>query len=179
MIRVITVEREYGSRGAEFATHLAKHLGWKLIDQCLIEEIAQKAGVTKSSPSAATSGLTRGITATARPSGTAWSGCRRYPSRSLRQRAHGGVRARIFGKGGRRGTLRCGGTRRGQHSGKSAASSMSSCTHRCGAKCAGSRSSFPSMRKRPSRSSRPQTCVALPMFATSMTRSGPTGGSIT
>jgi len=47
MIRVITVEREYGSRGAEFATHLAKHLGWKLIDQCLIEEIAQKAGVTK------------------------------------------------------------------------------------------------------------------------------------
>src|SRR5271165_2267653 len=47
MVRVITVEREYGSRGAEFATHLAKHLGWRLIDQCLIEEIAQKAGVTK------------------------------------------------------------------------------------------------------------------------------------
>jgi cytidylate kinase len=47
MIRVITVEREYGSRGAEFATQLAKHLGWKLIDQCLIEEIAQKAGVTQ------------------------------------------------------------------------------------------------------------------------------------
>jgi cytidylate kinase len=46
MIRVITVEREYGSRGAEFARHLADHLGWKLIDQCLIEEIAQKAGVT-------------------------------------------------------------------------------------------------------------------------------------
>jgi hypothetical protein len=47
MIRVITVEREYGSRGAEYAHHLANHLGWKLIDQCLIEEIAQKAGVTK------------------------------------------------------------------------------------------------------------------------------------
>jgi cytidylate kinase len=46
MIRVITVEREYGSRGAEFAHHLAKHLGWKLIDQCLIEEIAHKAGVS-------------------------------------------------------------------------------------------------------------------------------------
>jgi cytidylate kinase len=46
MIRVITVEREYGSRGAEFAHHLADHLGWKLIDQCLIEEIAQQAGVT-------------------------------------------------------------------------------------------------------------------------------------
>ncbi|MGC2638087.1 MAG: cytidylate kinase family protein [Acidobacteriaceae bacterium] len=47
MIRVITVEREYGSRGAEFAHHLADHLGWKLIDQCLIDEVAQKAGVTK------------------------------------------------------------------------------------------------------------------------------------
>ncbi|WP_158752300.1 AAA family ATPase [Acidobacterium sp. S8] len=47
MIRVITVEREYGSRGAEFAHHLAKYLGWKLIDQCLIDEIAVKAGVTK------------------------------------------------------------------------------------------------------------------------------------
>jgi cytidylate kinase len=48
MIKVITVEREYGSRGAEFARLLAEHLGWKLIDQCLIEEIAQKAGVTPS-----------------------------------------------------------------------------------------------------------------------------------
>ena len=47
MIRVITVEREYGSRGAEFAHHLAERLGWRLVDQCLIEEIAQKAGVTK------------------------------------------------------------------------------------------------------------------------------------
>jgi cytidylate kinase len=46
MIRVITVEREYGSRGAEFAHQLAERLGWKLIDQCLIEEVAQKAGVT-------------------------------------------------------------------------------------------------------------------------------------
>jgi cytidylate kinase len=47
MIRVITVEREYGSRGAEFAHHLARHLGWKLVDQCLIEEIAKEAGVSK------------------------------------------------------------------------------------------------------------------------------------
>jgi cytidylate kinase len=47
MIRVITVEREYGSRGAEFAHHLADRLGWRLVDQCLIEEIAEKAGITK------------------------------------------------------------------------------------------------------------------------------------
>ena len=48
MIRVITVEREYGSRGAEFAHHLAKHLGWRIIDHCLIEEIAKQAGVSQS-----------------------------------------------------------------------------------------------------------------------------------
>ncbi|HZD49159.1 MAG TPA: cytidylate kinase-like family protein [Silvibacterium sp.] len=47
MIRLITVEREYGSRGAEFAHQLASHLGWKLIDECLIEEISQKAGITR------------------------------------------------------------------------------------------------------------------------------------
>lgn len=45
MIRVITVEREYGSRGAEFAHLLAQRLRWRLIDRCLIEEIAKKAGV--------------------------------------------------------------------------------------------------------------------------------------
>ena len=45
MIQVITVEREYGSQGAEYAHHLANRLGWKLIDSCLIEDVAQKAGV--------------------------------------------------------------------------------------------------------------------------------------
>jgi Cytidylate kinase-like family len=48
MIRVITVEREYGSQGAEFAHRLAGRLNWKLIDRCVIDEIAQKAGVPKS-----------------------------------------------------------------------------------------------------------------------------------
>jgi hypothetical protein len=48
MVRLITVEREYGSQGAEFAYRLAGRLGWRLIDHCLLEEIAQKAGVTKS-----------------------------------------------------------------------------------------------------------------------------------
>jgi cytidylate kinase len=45
MIQVITVEREYGSGGADFAHHLAEQLGWRLIDTCLIEEVARKAGV--------------------------------------------------------------------------------------------------------------------------------------
>lgn len=48
MARVITVEREYGSRGAEFAHLLASRLGWKPIDQSLVEEIARRAGVAKS-----------------------------------------------------------------------------------------------------------------------------------
>jgi cytidylate kinase len=45
MIQVITVEREYGSQGAEYAHRLASHLGWRLIDSCLIEDVARKAGV--------------------------------------------------------------------------------------------------------------------------------------
>lgn len=46
MIRVITVEREYGSQGAAFAHQLAERLGWRLIDSCVIDEVARKAGVT-------------------------------------------------------------------------------------------------------------------------------------
>ena len=33
MVRVITVEREYGSQGAEFAHRLAGRLNWKLVDR--------------------------------------------------------------------------------------------------------------------------------------------------
>jgi cytidylate kinase len=42
MIRVITIEREYGSGGGEIATKLAARLGWKLWDQLLTEEIARR-----------------------------------------------------------------------------------------------------------------------------------------
>jgi cytidylate kinase len=45
MIQVITVEREYGSQGAEYSHHLAQRLGWKHIDSCIIEDVARKAGV--------------------------------------------------------------------------------------------------------------------------------------
>jgi len=41
MIRVITVEREYGSGGADIARKIAERLGWKLWDQLLTEEIAR------------------------------------------------------------------------------------------------------------------------------------------
>ncbi len=44
-IRVITVEREYGSRGGEFAHDLARQLGWQLLDSELVARAAQKAGI--------------------------------------------------------------------------------------------------------------------------------------
>lgn len=44
-IRVITVEREYGSRGGEFAHDLAERLGWRLLDSELVAGAARAAGV--------------------------------------------------------------------------------------------------------------------------------------
>ena len=47
MIKIITIEREYGSGGGEIAQLLAKQLGWKLWDQLLTEEIARLADCPK------------------------------------------------------------------------------------------------------------------------------------
>ena len=47
MIKIITVEREYGSGGGDIAQLLAKQLGWKLWDQLLTEEIARLANCPK------------------------------------------------------------------------------------------------------------------------------------
>ena len=41
MIKIITIEREYGCGGGEIARKLADHLGWKLWDQLLTSEIAK------------------------------------------------------------------------------------------------------------------------------------------
>ncbi len=46
-IRVVTVEREYGSGGAIIARRLAERLGWKLWDEELTAEIARVAQVDK------------------------------------------------------------------------------------------------------------------------------------
>jgi cytidylate kinase len=45
-VRVITVEREYGSRGGEFAHDLATRLGWRLLDAELPCAAARAAGVS-------------------------------------------------------------------------------------------------------------------------------------
>jgi shikimate kinase len=47
MIKIITIEREYGSGGGEIAQLLARHLDWKLWDQLLTEEIARLAECPK------------------------------------------------------------------------------------------------------------------------------------
>ncbi len=41
-VRIITLEREYGSGGGDIAGQLATRLGWKLWDQSLTEEIARR-----------------------------------------------------------------------------------------------------------------------------------------
>jgi len=45
MFRIVTVAREYGSGGGHIAQLLADRLGWKLLDRCLVEKIAQVARV--------------------------------------------------------------------------------------------------------------------------------------
>jgi cytidylate kinase len=44
-VRVVTVEREYGSGGSIIARCLAEHLGWKLWDEEISAEIARVANV--------------------------------------------------------------------------------------------------------------------------------------
>lgn len=45
MFRVITIEREYGCGAGAIAAQLADHLGWKLWDHLLTEEVARLAHV--------------------------------------------------------------------------------------------------------------------------------------
>jgi cytidylate kinase len=47
MIKIVTMEREYGCGGGEIAAQLAHQLGWKLWDQLLTEEIARLANCSK------------------------------------------------------------------------------------------------------------------------------------
>jgi cytidylate kinase len=47
MIKIVTIEREYGCGGGEIAQLVATQLGWKLWDQLLTEEIARLANCPK------------------------------------------------------------------------------------------------------------------------------------
>ena len=48
MFRIVTLEREFGCGGGGIACELARRLGWKLWDQQLTSEIAQRAQVAES-----------------------------------------------------------------------------------------------------------------------------------
>jgi len=48
MFRLVTIEREYGCGGGAIAAQLAKHLGWKVWDHLITEEIARLANVEPS-----------------------------------------------------------------------------------------------------------------------------------
>jgi cytidylate kinase len=47
LIRIVTIEREFGAGGAAIAQQLARRLGWKLWDQNLTAEIAKLAQVDR------------------------------------------------------------------------------------------------------------------------------------
>lgn len=47
MIKIVTIEREYGCGGGDIAQLVAKRLGWKLWDDLLTEEIARLAECPK------------------------------------------------------------------------------------------------------------------------------------
>ena len=49
---VITVSRQYGSGGSEVAERVAKALGWKLYDNAVVEEVAQRLRMTPAEVSA-------------------------------------------------------------------------------------------------------------------------------
>lgn len=48
MFNIVTIEREYGAGGSVVAERLAKHFGWKLLDQELTARIASEARVDPS-----------------------------------------------------------------------------------------------------------------------------------
>ncbi len=48
MFKIITIEREYGAGGSIVAQQLARHFGWKLLDQELTTRIAEEAAVDRS-----------------------------------------------------------------------------------------------------------------------------------
>jgi cytidylate kinase len=48
MFRVITISRQFGSGGGEIGRRLAEKLGWRLVDQSVVNEIAARARVSPS-----------------------------------------------------------------------------------------------------------------------------------
>src|SRR5688572_17469966 len=43
---IVTVSRQYGSGGSDVAARIATALGWRLLDNALIDSVAEKLGTT-------------------------------------------------------------------------------------------------------------------------------------
>ncbi len=46
-MKAITISRQYGSGGGEVAAHLARSLGWQLIDHEIVAKVAHSLGITE------------------------------------------------------------------------------------------------------------------------------------
>lgn len=44
---IVTVSRQYGSGGSQVAAHIARSLGWSLLDNALIDAVAERLGTTR------------------------------------------------------------------------------------------------------------------------------------
>ena len=42
---IVTISREYGAGGSEVAQRVAKALGWRLVDNEVIDQVAAEAGL--------------------------------------------------------------------------------------------------------------------------------------
>ena len=51
-MRIVTVSRMYGSGGSEVAARVAKKLGWTLLDNEIVKEVAARLGITAAEVSA-------------------------------------------------------------------------------------------------------------------------------
>src|SRR5687768_10776801 len=45
---IITVSRMFGSGGSDVAARVARELGWALLDNALVDEVAERLGITRS-----------------------------------------------------------------------------------------------------------------------------------
>ena len=68
MIKVLTIDREYGSGAAEIAQQVAERLGWKLWDQLLTDEVAATSSARASKSRSMRSVGTHSITVFSKPS---------------------------------------------------------------------------------------------------------------
>ena len=49
---IITISRQYASRGSEVAEHVARRLGWQLYDNSVVDTVAARLGITPAEVSA-------------------------------------------------------------------------------------------------------------------------------